>query len=461
MDDFELLMYPLEEDEFAIGNLSDKLQNMMNEYNALMKKGEVDERDVRSLVEDILMDVRDFKSPYELSQIMAILLWAIEKKDNSRGIWVDSAHIAYNYNDLEISRELVIRAIEADSKSGVKISKDEFIPLSEENKSQNIADILGMIMEELEIDVLEEKKYHQLLQDFAALLEQWRELEVPKTHDDGSYALLYEIVEACYKHEAYHTAVRLSGLLYSSDRTKKQDYLSATMYLVGKVMFELGYMEVAKRCFLFAEEDTKGQCWKVGDEKYKELLQKETCLELTEEVLEKQRQIDEKVKKGELKLYTLDEIDEYEDGELEISFIDSEKWGKDRKNLGEKAVKRYEKSAKGTPEERMEAIEEAFAIFTEAPEIYPEAAYLYFQKANIYLDKGEFETAYDCFKKAYNCKDGKRNGMVLLGIAIVLSQMGRMKESTAYLFRTYILCGKDFIIDKVGEGPWEMVEAYL
>lgn len=55
----------------------------------------------------------------------------------------------------------------------------------------------------------------------------------------------------------------------------------------------------------------------------------------------------------------------------------------------------------------------------------------------------------------------KRNGLVLLGLAIVLSQMGRMKEFTVYLFRTYILCGKDFVIDKVGEEPWKMVEAYL
>ncbi len=142
-------------------------------------------------------------------------------------------------------------------------------------------------------------------------------------------------------------------------------------------------------------------------------------------------------------------------------FVDIKIIEKERKKLGEKAVKRYEKSAKGTPEERLQAIAAAFVVFTEAPEIYPEAAYLYFQKGNIYLDKGEFETAYDCFKKAYNCKDGKRNGMVLLGLAIVLSQMERMKESTAYLFRTYILCGKDFIIDKVGEEPWKMVEAFL
>lgn len=212
---------------------------------------------------------------------------------------------------------------------------------------------------------------------------------------------------------------------------------------------------------MFADEDTTGQCWKAGDEKYKDLLQQETKLELSEEIFEIQRQIDERVKNGEIKLYTPDEVDSYFDGELEIPIIDVKQQAKDRKKLGEKAIKKYEKSSNGTPEERMKAINEAFAMFTEAPEIYPEAAYLYYLKANLYLNKGELETAYDCFKKAYRCKDGKRNGLILLGIAIVLSQMGRMKESITYLFRTYILCGKDFVIGKVGESTWEMVEQYL
>jgi len=266
----------------------------------------------------------------------------------------------------------------------------------------------------------------------------------------------------CCKHKAYHTAVRLSGLLFAADRTKKKEYLARTLYLLGKVTYELGYMEVSKRCFLFADEDTNGQCWQAGDEKYKEVLQQETRLALSEEILELQKDIDARVKSGSIpRMYTREEVLLYRKKKFDIPFVSMEPVVKERKSQGEKAIKLFEKSANATPEERLQAIEEAFAIFTEAPEVYPEAAYLYFKKGNIYLDKGDFETAYDCFKKAYNCKDGKRNGLVLLGLAIVLSQMGRMKESTVYLFRTYILCGKDFVIDKVGEEPWKMVEAYL
>ncbi len=461
MEEFELLMYPLEEDEFAIGNLRGKLQLAVDEYNMLRQNEESDETDLGSTVEDLLMDLRDCPNPYEYAQIMALLLFAIEKRKNSRGIWVDSAHLAFNYHDLEISREIVIRAIEADSKRNVKISKEEFIPLSEEDNSQNIADILGMIVDELASRRPAEEWYDRLLGDFAKPLKQWRNLEVPKTHDKETYPLIYAIVENCYHNKAYHTAVRLSALLFVADQTKQKAHLSESLYLMGKILYELGYMEVAKRCMEFADTDTESACWQSGDEKYRELLQQTTCLELSQEVLEKQQQIDEKVKSGELKLYTLDEIEEYEDGELEIAFSDTKKLEKNRKKLGDKAIKTYEKSANATPEERLQAIDAAFAVFTEAHEIYPEAAYLYFQKGNIYLDKGDFETAYDCFKQAYNCKDGKRNGLVLLGLAIVLSQMGRMKESTTYLFRTYILCGKDFIIDEVGEEPWKMVEAYL
>lgn len=454
----ESLVYPYAGEKFSLGNLSCRLQKKVDIYNENIKNEMLEE--MKSAVSSIILTTNGIEYSNEFSQAMTILQFALEERKNSRTVWLLNVDSSYEHEDLEICRELVIRAIEIVGKSELS-NRKVLVPLSNESKEENIADIFGMITEELESASLEEDKYHQLLEDFAKLLVKWRELEVPKTCAEKSYELISEIIETCCRHKAYHTAVRLSGLLFAADRTKKKEYLAATMYLMGKVMYELNYMEVAKRCFMFADEDTKGQCWKMEDEKYKGLLKQETKLELSEEIFEIQRQIDERVKSGEIKLYTPDEVDSYFYGELEIPIIDVKQQAKDRKKLGEKAIKRYEKSANGTPEERMKAIDEAFGIFTEAPEIYPEAAYLYYLKANLYLDKGELETAYDCFKKAYRCKDGKRNGLVLLGKAIVLSQMGRMNEAVTYLFRTYILCGKDFVIEKVGESTWKMVEQYL
>lgn len=153
-------------------------------------------------------------------------------------------------------------------------------------------------------------------------------------------------------------------------------------------------------------------------------------------------------------------MDKYYAGELDIPFVDLKKQKKNRMKTGEKAIKKYEKYAQGSMEERMKGMEEAFSVFTEESEVY-EAAYLYCLKANLYITKNDYETAYKYFRKAYQCESGKRNGLVLLGTAIALSQMGRMQESTVYLFRTYMLCGKEFILEEVGDKPWEMVEKYL
>ena len=325
-----------------------------------------------------------------------------------------------------------------------------------------MADILGMVVEELESKKrIDEKKYKSLLNDFAKLLEKWRNLEVPKSQHEGSYDLIYQIVEACYINKAYRTALRLSSLLFISDQTKNEENLSKSLFMMGKITYELGHLEVAKRCFLFADEDTNGKCWNSEDKQYNELLEQETELELTDEIIEKDRQLQEKVDKGEIKLYTSIEVDKYYEGELDIPFVDLKKQKKDRMKTGEKAIKKYEKYAQGSIEERMKGIEEAFSVFTEEPEVYEAAAYLYYLKANLYITKNDYETAYKYFRKAYQCEGGKRNGLVLLGTAITLSQTGRMKEATVYLFRTYILCGKEFIIEKVGEKPWDMVEKYL
>lgn len=51
-------------------------------------------------------------------------------------------------------------------------------------------------------------------------------------------------------------------------------------------MYELGYMEAAKQCFIFADKDTKGKCREDIPEKYSELFDNETKLEITEEAIE-------------------------------------------------------------------------------------------------------------------------------------------------------------------------------
>lgn len=462
MNSNEKLYYPLERGEFVKKTFCNTYQKLINKYNRIFEEKKVDEDRLIHAVEDIIVYATTATFPNEFIQAMVLLLLTIEKKSNSRTVWLYGADVAFNCGDLEICRELVIFAIGKLGKADVNNYNGEFIKLSREDKNQNVADILGMIVEELEREKhLEEEKYSEILNDFVRPLEQWKDLDVPKSKQDGSYDIVYKIVKLCYKHKAYRTAMRLSGLLYISDQTENKENLSKTIFLMGQIIYELGHLEVAKRCFLYVDEETKGECWSDEDEEYHALLQKETKMELTDEILEQDRQLKERLSNGEIKLYTDEEVDKYYDGELDNPFANPKKQKKVRMKIGEKAIKRYEKYAQGSIEERMKGIEEAFSVLTEEPEVYAEATYLYYLKANLFILQNDFKMAYEYFQRAYQCEEGKRNGLVLLGMAITLSQMGRMKEAVVYLFRTYILCGKEFITEKVGKKPWDMVEKYL
>lgn len=465
MNNKEELYYQFDKDEFRIRDVCGLFQKLISEYNERIIKNNVNEDDLRFLtfvVRKIVIYVKEQTNLNEISQVMVILLLVFEKKINSRTVWTDFANIAFRCGDLEVCREFVLFALEKSSIGDVRNSNREFIKLSKEDKEENVADIMGMIVEELEREnILDEEKYKNLLKDFAKPLEQWRNLEVPKIQKKDSYDLVYQIVESCYIHKAYHTALRLSGLLFISDQTKGEKNLAKSLFLMGKITYELGHWEVAKRCFIFAEEDTKGRCWENEDKKYNALLEQETKLELTGEILEKDRQLQEKVDSGELKLYTKEEIRKYHAGELDVPFIDLKKQKKKRVKVGEKAIAKYEKYAQGSIEERRKGLEEAFAVLEEEPEVYEAAAYFYYLKANLSLAENDFETSFTYFQKAYQCENGKRNGLVLLGIAITLSQLGRSNEAIVYLFRTYILGGKEFIVEKVGQKPWMLMESYL
>ncbi|MDE7398756.1 MAG: hypothetical protein K2N06_04420 [Oscillospiraceae bacterium] len=446
---------PLTEDEIIPTNVKEEIEARINNYNSERSTEAYDIVDVG--VHSLGQYANEYQV-YEFARAMAVLELAREGRLAYR-VWGLSADIAFNNGDLEICREFVTREIKESSKSDVANSNKAYIPLSKESADENVADIMGMITDEL--GELTEDDYEKLLKDLAAPLDQWRNLEVPKWQDKNAYNIVYEILRLCYEHKAYRTALRLSGLLYVADERKKMPNLVKTNILVGKIAYELGYMETARRCFLFADRDTSRKKREPFPEEYRAFLEQETKLEITDEVLEKQKFIDDGIASGKFKTYTLEEVHQYYDGELEIEFLDSEKKDKERKKLGEKAVNAYEKHADGDAEERLKGIDAAFKVFTEEPEVYEEAAYLYFLKANIYLDKDDLENAYACIKKAYGCKNGTRNGMVLLCTAIILGRMGRNKEATVYVFRGHILCGEEFVSEKLGESAIEALENYL
>lgn len=446
---------PFTEDDFIPTNVQEEIEARINNYNS---NRSTKSYDIVNVEAETLGRYSNEYRIYDFARSIAVLQLAREGRPAYR-VWGLSAEIAFDNGDLEICREFVTREIKESSKGDVANSNKAFIPLSKESADENVADIMGMITDEL--GELTEDDYEELLKDLAAPLDQWRNLEVPKWQDKAAYNIVYEILRLCYEHKAYRTALRLLGLLYVADERKKMPNLVKTNILAGKILYELGYMEAARRCFLFADRDTSRKRKEPFPEEYRAFLEQETNLEITDEVPEKQKFIDDGIASGNFKAYTLEEIRESRHGKSEIEFLESEKKDKERKKLGEKALNAYGKHADGDAEERLKGIDAAFKVFTEEPEVYEEAAYLYFLKANIYLDKDELENAYDCIKKAYGCKNGNKNGMVLLCTAIILGRMGRSKEATVYVFRSYILCGSEFVSEKLGESVMEALENYL
>lgn len=460
MSDKEKKYYHIGALEFESISIWNRFQIIVDRYNDCLKNdGKNDE--LCEIVKELVTFSSDRERTIEFAHVMMILWLALEKRNITEVMWAESAQIAYNSVDNEICRELLIRIIEQSGKDWLNDYNEDFLPLTKETADENVQDILGMVVDELKIkESLQEEQYEELVENFAELLDKWRKLKVPKTAAKESYTLMYEIIELCYEYKAYQTALRLAGVLWAADRTQDMEHLPATLYLTGKIVYELGYMEAAKRCFLFADEDTKGTCWKEADEQYKSVLKQDTKLEINQEILDKKSEIEGKIARGELELYTYDEVDRCYSGDRSAC---NGLWAQveEEEILGERALEIYEKYSGESAEVRMKGIEEALQSFTVSPELYEEAAYLYFYKASIYIDEEDWTTAYEYLQKAYKCQNGKSNGYILLRLAIVLSNMERYDESIAYLFRAYILCGKEYILEKVGEDGWEMVEQYL
>lgn len=444
-----------------------RYEKYIDKYNKALEGENVSEFDFQSAVLDLVLNAEENNTRIFL-QAMILLLLAYEGRKHSRSVWTASAQAALEWGDKEICREFVIHAVKQSSKSDVNNSSHEFIPLMKETKEEHVADIIGMVIEELKLTGdLSDRKYDEILTAFAKPVQLWRGLDVPKVCQEGSYDLIYQMVELCCSYKAYVSALRLSGLLYIADTKTKEERLAKTMMLTGKIACELGFYEVAKRCFLFSDADTNGKCWNGVEEKYKTLCQQETKIEITDEIRKMQQDIDEIFSREDVILYSEDDILDIINGNNKIPpygisgsnyYYLRSKIDKARKKLSDKAMKKYEEYAQ---DERDKAIDKVFALFKEEPVVYEAARDLYMIKANLFMDKKDYESAYEYFLKAYHCKDGRCSGPVLLGIAMTLRQMGRMQESMVSLFRAYILCGRTFIIERAGEQQWQTIEKYV
>ena len=414
------------------------------------------------------------KYPYSKKFLQALVLLelAYENRDNYRDAWRESAIASMFWGDKEIARELACFAAKQSCRSDVANSHYEFAILMKQDKDENVADIIGMVIDELSAQKpLEGAELEAILSDFAEPVLQWRALEVPKYAKNGSYQVIEPILELCMRHKAYVTALRLSGLLYISDISKKKwEKLGYTMMLTGRIAYELGFMEVAKQCFLFAEKDTDGACFEGQDDKYRVLLDTKTELEFTQELKDGKQYVQDLFASDSVYAFSIDEYDEILDGKIKVPpyglkgsdfYYPDKKYASARNKYNKKAMKEYDAHANGTPQERIDAIQKAFGLLVEEPEAYECGRVLYMELAKIYIEQEDYDKAREYLKKAYNSKEGKCSAAVLLGFYEVCNAQKQTTEAAAFLFRAYVLAGKDFVLEHVGVGAWELIKKYI
>lgn len=304
---------------FRTTNVIEEVEARVNEYNTVQSIEEY--FIVNSKVINIICCCMEYQLN-EFVRAMSVLLLARAGRLSNRAPWLLRTFIAFESGVPEIYRELVSRAVNT---YGLEKERISLNPLSSESAGENAADIMGMITDEL--GELSEDDYEELLEDFAPLLVQWKNFDVSEYEDEEVYELVYEMIRRCYEHKAYRTATRLSGLLYIADEPEKKPNLGKTNLLMGKIMYELGYMDVAKRCFMFADGDTHGKCWEGVPEKYRALLGQETKIELTEEIRERQKFIDDGIASGKITAYTREELDEHIHGKQRVKLPRSQRAG--------------------------------------------------------------------------------------------------------------------------------------
>ena len=398
---------------------------------------------------------------FQYAQIMVLLFHLIAETAEDASAIIAYMKMSYKFMDFEISREQAMYALKYVSKSDLRNSGKEYIKLLEEDRDTNVADILGMILDELESKGnLSEEDYDKLLTALAKPIERWRNYDLPKATQEGSYKTIKQIVDVCYEWKAYQSLLRLLGILFIAGG-KSREYFYNNLFFMAKVAFDLGYLEVARQCFLYVDEKTNQRCWDADSNKYRVVLNQKTHLEVPEEAFELEKVVKQKLEMGEIMLYTKQEVWDYLDNKIAIPFKDSMQIAKQRAKIGEKAVKKFQKYKKGTPEEQMKGIDEAFAVLTEDKYLYEDAGYLFFTKGKIYERLNDYENAYSCFLESYKCLNAKQNPILLLSIATQLFVRKRNAEGIAYVFRAYMLISKEQVFGLVERAWKHMEERYL
>lgn len=343
----------------------------------------------------------------------------------------------------EFCREVVLRDLKHMSKSDLSNQGQEYVEVIKEDKNTHVADILGMIVDELqEKGVMTDCLYEELVNELKEYIIQWRELDVPKTEAKEAYSVMRAMEEICFKYRAYRTCLILSPMYMISGKDC-QNHFDESVFFIGKVLYELGYREYARNCFQRVDANTNQACWsKEGEEKYKRLLNEETKLEVPQWVYDRDEDMQKKVQNGEAIIVSDEEADEME---LFGTKRRKEEKSRERKNnnLLKKRIaavsEQWEEFDASEGEALHRKAEELLEILGELGKNTEEVVSIYRRKGEEYLKAQDYKGAEQEFDKAYSFRMGRYDSKLMSDFAILAEHNGQKGRAKAYQFRAKIL----------------------
>jgi len=339
----------------------------------------------------------------------------------------------------ELSREVISRYLKHTSKADFINDGKVYVELSKEDPEQHKTDILGMIISEMEeLGEISETQYEELLGALEDTLTKWNSYSYPKIEASDVYDTVRLIVETAFRFKAYRTCLLLAPILMISGKNTRSHF-DESLIFAGKTLYQLGYEEFAKNCFLRADTNTNHLCWASEDEEYCDFLHKDTKLEVPQWATERDKMIQESLKNGQAFLVDGNQMIKAEAGFKK----EYKKETQARNNQLSKVLPSFNTefgyAENLTGEALISKADELIKLLGEQCSDTREKVLAYCLKAEGLLEQGKNVEAGIILDQAYGLKEGKYCSRLLNDYAELAKALGKRSEENAYRLRSKLL----------------------
>ena len=425
----------------TIESVENELQQAIEEWNALPQpryQQEECEDKIYGLQGGLLE-----KPIMEPIMANAIMFSVYENSPESSNYLYDNLQAFMHYGQYsmpELCRETVTRELKNTSKSDLSNSGKEYIEVLKENKNDHVFDFLGLVLQELQDKgTLTDQLCEEVTEQLKDLALKWRKLDVPKTAKEESYLIMKEIANICFQHGAFRSCLILSPIYMISGK-KCQAHYEESLFFVGKVLYELGYLEYSKNCLQRVIENVGDAYFNQEEnQKYKAILTKDTALEMPQWVKERDADIQRMLKDGEAYWVPNDEFTEVN----EKMRKENQKKAKRDKTALQAILDTYasqiEQLCQISGAELHEKANNLKEIFGELGRDTEEIVTVYRLDGEEYLKEGEFEKAKQEFDKAFSYTQGRYSSDLMKDFAELADHDKEPGKAKSYRVRAEVL----------------------